>query len=146
LLGLFEIGAGWLFNKNVFARIHAINSRLQNPFFIHNAIDDIEIGFAEHLFVICIYLRKLVFFRNLIQAFFIEFANRAHLDILLQAMDIWIMRALTASPCTDKSCFKHYDLSPSSPCSLNFVRQSIHTLAQGAIDFKKIFQTWAPQS
>ncbi|MDE2725641.1 MAG: hypothetical protein OXI59_19910 [Gemmatimonadota bacterium] len=105
LLGLFEIGARWLFNKNVFARIHAINSRLQNPFFIHNAIDDIEIGFAEHIFVICIYLRELVFFRNLIQAFFIEFANRAHLDITLQAMDIWIMRALTAPPSSDKSSF-----------------------------------------
>ena len=32
-------------------------------------------------------------------------------------------------------------ISPSSQCSLNFVDQSIRTLAQDSIDFKKIFQT-----
>ena len=79
----------------------------QHPLLVHDAVDDVEVQFLEHVAVVAKGVGKIVFVPHLGEAFFVEFADGGHFDLIGEAVDRGVVGALAAPAGADESRFQH---------------------------------------
>ena len=92
LLHLLHVLAGRLFDEEMLAGVEAVQRRLQDPAFVHHAVDQVGVDLLQHATVVVVAVLEVVGRGDLVQQFLVQFAGGHHLHFG-QAVDVGIVGA-----------------------------------------------------